>query len=235
MNASGLAYSRKRKSLFLVVNRPPEIVELNLKGRVNRRIALSGFDYTEGITWIDGDWFAVVEERRGNLIVIEIAADTKSIDYAQGSKFSVDSAPLGNLGLEGLAYDSAEKRFFVVKEMVPKKIYEVRLPARKNDVAEATIPWDMEETGFGLKDLSGVHCDARTGHLLILSHESKCVVECTVDGREISRLYLEEGTAGLDHSFRQTEGITMDKKGNLYICGEPNAFHVFARKHRLRF
>lgn len=232
MNASGLAYSRKTKTLFLAMNSPPEIVELNLKGEFKRRIALNGFDDTEGITWIDGYSLAVVEERRGNLVIVEIDADTKSIDHTQGSSFSVESVPLGNMGLEGLAWDSGGKRFFIVKELAPKKIYTLKLPTEKSGKPEVTIPWEMEENGFGLKDLAGVHYDARTGHLLILSQASRCVVECTVDGRELSRLSLEKGSAGLDHSLLQPEGITMDRKGNLYICGEPNVFYVFTRKRR---
>jgi uncharacterized protein YjiK len=233
-NASGLTYSRKTKSLFLAVDQPPKIVELSLKGRVKRQMLLSGFDDTEGITWIEGDSFAVVEEARGNLVLIEITADTKSIDYAKATKFSVDSIPMGNLGLEGLTYDPAGKRFFAVKQMEPIRIYEIRLPAKKFDKAEVTSPFNIEEVGLGLRDLSGVLYDTRTGHLLLLSHEPKCVAECTLDGMEVSRLYLEEGIAGLDHRPSKPEGITIDKKGNLYLCSEPSAFYGFSIKRSRR-
>lgn len=228
-DASGLTYSRKTKSLFLAVDQPPKIVELSLKGRVKRQMLLSGFDDTEGITWIEGDSFAVVEEQRGNIVLIEITADTKSIDYTKATKFAVDSIPMGNLGLEGLTYDPAGKRFFAVKKMEPIRIYEIRLPAKKIGKAEVTSPFNIEEVGLGLRDLSGVHYDTRTGHLLLLSQESKCVVECTVGGREVSRLYLKAGIAGLDHSPFKPQGITLDKRGNLYLCSEPSAFYVFSR------
>jgi uncharacterized protein YjiK len=196
---------------------------------------LSGFDDTEGITWIEGDSFAVVEESRGNLVLIEITAATKSIDYTQGTKFSVDSIPMGNHGLEGLTYDPAGNRFFAVKEMEPIRIYEIRLPAKKFDKAEVTSPFNIEEVGLGLRDLSGILYDTCTGRLLLLSHEPKCLVECTLDGMEVSRLYLEEGTAGLDHSPSKPEGITIDKRGYLYLCSEPSAFYVFSIKRNLRF
>ena len=81
-----------------------------------------------------------------------------------------------------------------------------------------------------MSDLAGIYYDTKTGHLLILSDESKCVVECTVDGKKmVSRMFLKEGSAGLTRTLKQPEGITMDDSGNLYICSEPNVLSVFSK------
>ena len=83
-----------------------------------------------------------------------------------------------------------------------------------------------------MSDVSDIFYDDRTGHLLVLSDESKSVVECTVEGKEISRLSLKAGSAGLKDTIGQPEGITMDDEGNLFICSEPNVLYCFSRVAR---
>ncbi len=231
-NASGLAYNAKTDTIFLVLNKPTVVLELDLKGNTKRKIGLKFFNDTEGITWIKGHSFAVLEERRRKLIMVEIGADTKSVDYLTRQGFVVEPKAAGNAGLEGVTYDAAGGRFFVVKEKSPRRIYEVRLPTKgAEEKAVITTPWDIDKTALGMTDLAGVCYDPGTGHLLILSDESKCVVECTTDGQLISRLSLKAGNSGLKATLRQPEGITVDNKGNLYICSEPNLFYVFRKKN----
>ncbi|HIL72778.1 MAG TPA: hypothetical protein EYG44_00965, partial [Verrucomicrobia bacterium] len=71
-NASGLTYHAERDSLFVVLDSPQRIVEINLDGSFKRKISLNKFEDTEGIVWMQGDRFAVVEEARGNIVLIEL-------------------------------------------------------------------------------------------------------------------------------------------------------------------
>jgi uncharacterized protein YjiK len=228
-NASGLTYCRESESLFCVLNGPTHIVELGLDGSVKRRINLAGFHDTEGIIAMGKGRFAVVEERRRKLVLFTLDANATSVSYDACEKTLIDAAPAENKGLEGITFDPKTSRFYILKEKQPRKLYAVEV---KDEGGEPQVksPWDLQKKGLGLSDVSGLHFDPATGHLLILSHESRTVVETTIEGKEISRLKLAPGNAGLTQPIPQPEGICLDDQGNLYICGEPNTFYLFRKQ-----
>lgn len=228
-NCSGLAFCPLSRTIFVAVNKPPLLLEIGLDGKTRRKIELAGFDDTEDVAWVKGNTLAVIEERRRNLCRFDLGGGARAVAYAKAEKWLVDPVDADNVGLEGLAWDPADGCFFVVKEKTPRAIYRVSVPGAKTREAEIATPWDIEQRSLSCDDLSGVCYHPATGHLLILSDESKCVVEATVDGREIGRLSLRSGSAGLPADIRQPEGITVDDRGKLYICSEPNQLYVFAR------
>jgi uncharacterized protein YjiK len=175
---------------------------------------LEGFLDTEGIACMGSNRFVVAEEGRGTLTMITIPPEAVRVYRTDGRSIAVDRV-VGNEGLEGVAYDPASSCFYVVKEKDPRRIYRVSPDGR------VTVPWNIERDSFGLRDLSDIGFDPSTGHLLILSHESATLVECTVDGREVGRLKV---------ALSQAEGVTLDGKGNLVICGEPGERQVFSPK-----
>ena len=115
-----------------------------------------------------------------------------------------------------------------VKEKHPRKVYAFAVRAGAEEKVRA--PWDAERKSLGMKDLSGIHFHAPTRHLLILSDESRCLVECTTSGVEVSRMSLARGSAGLKSSVPQPEGVTMDGEGRLYIVSEPNMLYIFEKR-----
>lgn len=225
-NASGLAYNNGTKTLFMALNGPPTLVEMNLAGVVKRRIELKGFEDTEGVVWVGGNTYGVLEERRRNLVLLDIEPESVSIEYEKCRKILVEPENAGNLGLEGIGYDPVRKIFIIVKEKSPKRIYTVKVNPNGQDISRL---WDAETDPMGLLDLAGAEYDQATGYILIVSDESKCVVEVTDEGRELSRLSLEAGKSGLTETMRQPEGLTIDEQGNIYICSEPNVFYVFSK------
>lgn len=214
-DASGLTYSPKTKTLFLVINGTGEIFELTLDGKAKRRIRTRGFSDLEGIAHVQGDTFAVAEEGRGTLCRITIDEKTTTINYGMAKVVGIDDERLGNSGIEGLAYDPRGTRFFAVKEKNPRRIYRI-------EGSKVTNPWDIQKNGLKMSDLSGIYYHRESGHLLILSHESRCLVETTLDGTEVSRLSIR--------GMSQPEGVTMDDEGTIYVCGEPNSFQVYKKK-----
>jgi len=228
-DASGVTFNPDSGTLFAVLNDPTHVYELGPDGATKRVIDLDGFEDTEGITYLGAGQFAVVEERRRNLCLFGIDADTRTVKYAEALKINVDPEPAQNMGLEGVAFDDVNGLFYIVKEKNPRRIYRLPLPKEGETAPSPTEPWDIEENGFGFSDLSDLWVDANTGHLLILSDESKCIVECTTEGKEVARLPLQSGSAGLKENITQPEGITMDAKGNLYIIAEPNRFYILSK------
>jgi uncharacterized protein YjiK len=78
-----------------------------------------------------------------------------------------------------------------------------------------------------MHDYSGLHFDARSGHLLCLSHEAMLVAEVTLAGEIVGFMELEKGFSGLENDVLQAEGITVDGYRSIYVVGEPNHFYVF--------
>ncbi len=240
-NASGLTFNPESRTLFIILNYPTMVVELNLDLHCKRTVPLAGFNDTEGIAWISGNRFGIVQERRRRLVIVDIPASNNPVNIAGCVSYLVDSAENQDFGVEGLTYSPPDDCFYAVKEKKPKKLYRISLPGpsstddSRSKEPVITLPWSAETNSLGMSDLSAVYLHAETGNLLILSDESKCLVECTVTGREISRLTLKSGQSGLTKTIPQPEGITMDNAGNIYICSEPNLMYVFesSRLNRL--
>jgi uncharacterized protein YjiK len=231
-NASGITYCEDSQTLFLVRNDPPAVFEVEPDGSVKRIIELKGFEDTEDITYVGAGQFAVIEERRRTLCLIAIPPEATAADRAAATCAVVDAAPAGNAGIEGVTYDAGGQRFFVVKEKLPRRLYE----AAVTNLAALTIgvshPWDAEAEGMGCSDLAGVYWHSASGHLLLVSDESNCIVEATPQGREVARLPLRSGSAGLTQDVAQPEGITMDAEGTLYLCSEPDQLYIFVPGRR---
>ena len=58
-------------------------------------------------------------------------------------------------------------------------------------------------------DLSDIHFDAETGHLILLSDESRLVMELGADGRMLSYRSLNGLFSDLGRSAPQPEGVTL--------------------------
>jgi uncharacterized protein YjiK len=80
-----------------------------------------------------------------------------------------------------------------------------------------------------LRDLSSVEIHLPTGHLLLLSGESKVLVEYDPSGKLVEIMPLWRGHHGLKADVPHAEGVTFDESSVLYIVSEPNLFYRFER------
>ncbi len=159
-----------------------------------------------------------------------IEPGTTAIDRSNAEIITVDHTPDGNKGLEGISYDGDGHHFYVVKEKNPRRIYQLAWPTAANNGAAPRQPWNIQEESLSLKDLSDIYHHPATGNLLMLSDESATVVETTRDGKERGRLFLKKSrSTGLIRDVRHAEGITMDGRGVLFICSEPNLLYLFTK------
>ncbi|WP_277052802.1 SdiA-regulated domain-containing protein [Zestomonas thermotolerans] len=232
-DVSALTYDPDRKSLFTVTNRDMQLVELSLDGRILRRIALRGFVDPEAVEYIGPGVYVISDEREQRLVRVQIDEQTRELDASAGQQISLGIGTNGNKGFEGLAYDPQGHRLFVAKERDPVRIYEIRGfplldPQQPFAVHVANDP--QRDARLFVRDISSLHYDVRTGHLLALSDESRLALELNADGEPISSLSLLRGQHGLKRSVPQAEGLTSDDEGNLYLVSEPNLFYVFKKK-----
>jgi uncharacterized protein YjiK len=234
-NLSALTYDAQRKSLFSVTNADPmRIVELSLDGELLRSIELEGFQDPEAIEYIAPGHYVITDERHQSLIEVHLNDKTQVVRAADGKKLSISIDTNGNKGFEGLAYDATGKRLLVAKERDPIRIYEISgFPGTGSDSANMSVQVGQDperDKRLFVRDLSSLDFDEGTGHLLVLSDESRLVLELDAGGKPISSLSLLEGQHGLKESVPQAEGLATDGNGVLYLTSEPNLFYRFEKK-----
>lgn len=230
-DVSGLTYDPDRRSLLAITNKNPEIIELSLQGNVLRRIPVSGLEDPEAIEYVAPGLFVVADERLQTLVELRIDESTTAIDAKSVRRLSVGIERNGNKGFEGLAYDRARDRLFVAKEKKPMRIYEVSgFPSLGGNSERPLhiVNDEKRDAALPVRDLSSLHFHAASGHLLLLSDESRLIVELDAQGQPQERLTLRKGRHGLAKNVPQAEGLTMDDAGRLYVVSEPNLFYVFA-------
>lgn len=233
-NVSGLTFNRQSGTLFAVINHPAQIVELDTRGRLLRRITVVGAEDLEGISHVRDDDFILADERRQQLYHIRLGAGQTLVDLAQSARFELGIDLNGNRGFEGVSWDGAQRRLFVVKEKKPLRILAISglsalYQGKRFDVQ--VKEWrPVPRNALFLKDLSSITLHEETGNLFLLSDESALVAEYNEQGRLLSMLPMWPGLHGLRGRVPRAEGIAIGPDGSLYIVSEPNLFYRFERE-----
>jgi len=230
-NVSGLTYSSATGTLFAVINDPAQVAELSTDGRLLRIIPLRGIRDPEGITHVAGDHFLIAAERDRQLILARINAERTELDLGVAPRLGLGIGLNGNKGFEGLAWDPEGQRLFVVQEKSPVRVLEITglLAAMHGAGLDLQVrewkPGRFEEPY--LRDLSSVSYDVASGHLLLLSDESRMAVEYNRDRDPVGVLPLRQGWHGLAHAVPQAEGVALGPDRALYVVSEPNLFYRY--------
>lgn len=230
-NGSGLTWDKENSHLVAVVNNPPEIHIFTADALPVQTVKLVNFSDTEAISHISGNLFAIVNERRMNIALARIESNTRIIDADELPHIRIADEITENKGIEGLTFDTSTSSFFAVKEKSPKMIYQIHMkkwsgaPCKDTGMQyDVKSAWKLPFFSYGLKDFSDIHLDADTGHFLILSDDSKTIVEVTATGKLLRRIPLKKL---LKMTIPQPEGITISPEGRLYILSEPNLLYIF--------
>jgi uncharacterized protein YjiK len=232
-DASGLTYHSPSNTLFTVLNQEPKIVQLSTDGEILNTIEVFGVKDMEGITHVHGNQFIIVEESKNRLILVEIDENKKKIDASQQPQLtlSIDLTDR-NKNFEGITWDESNNRILVVKEKNPKQLLEIKgfvngngSPNNRNISIQDLTP--IYPFLNSMRDLASITVDDETGHLVLLSEESKLVKEYTREGKAVSAMLLWKGFHGLSKAVPQAEGITIGPDKKIYIISEPNLLYVF--------
>lgn len=220
-NLSGLTYSAEDRMLFAVINNPPELVWLTTEGQLVGRMPLQGIHDPESIAWSGGNQFQIGSEKDGAVYKTQVDIQRGTMQIISMVKLEgYDKAK--NKGLEGTAWDAKNERLYAAKERKPIMIKEVEMS--KNGITRA-LPSAITAS---VSDVSGLEYHAPTDSLLVLSDESKMILEVSSEWRVRDRLFLRAEWSGLRDDIPQPEGIAMDNENNLYIVSEPNLFYKFS-------
>lgn len=185
---SGLALSYDKKALWTVSDELNEAYLISFEGKILQSIPIDGID-PEGITIIDDTTLAVVLERDRTLI--KLSTSGKELFRKTFNEFTGGL----NEGFEGITYNPKNNHFFIVTEMNPRLLIE--LDADLNVVMTSEIKF--------AEDLSGLFYDESLDCLWIISHESKLIARCDLNGNLIESFKV---------NIPQLEGIAVDSESS---------------------
>ncbi|WP_312234538.1 SdiA-regulated domain-containing protein [Stutzerimonas nitrititolerans] len=224
---SGLSWSPLTGTLFTVTGQNPQLVEFTPAGVVLRRIHLSGFADPEAVEVLDDGRLAIVDERRRLVAVFRLEPGVESVELDDLAHYDLGFPDAGNKGFEGLAWDPLGQRLLLAKERDPLGLFALPFPGEDGAVGALEA---LPNQPLLVRDLSSLAIDPRSGHMLMLSDESRLLVELDLQGEPRSFISLFGGLNGLVQGIDQAEGVAMDGEGNIYVVGEPNRFFVFSRR-----
>lgn len=230
-DASGLTFSTSSQTLYTVLNQSPYIVELSVDGQVLRKIRVEGVGDMEGITHVANHRFVIADEADNRLIEVDIPPGTVTVDTHNAPQLKLSLDRRGNKNIEGVSWDGVNQRLLVVKEKHPKRLMEIRgfIDAPPGSASALSIV-NLDETQRAIRamrDLSSVTYYDDSGHLLLLSDESRLIKEYDREGRAIGAMALWQGFHGLRRHVPQAEGIAVGPDRRIYIMSEPNLLYVF--------
>ena len=177
----------------------------------------------------------VTEERRLNLRQISLPPLPPSASPSAAASISVPLSSVArtwhldgvqtasaNKGAEGVAYDPQAHCLYVIIEKLPMRV--LRVDMASGAVSDAFNAQAV--LGPLVSDLAGICFVQGTRTLLILSQESKKVVQVTPGGQLVG-VPLEVPTP------HQPEGIALSQdESSLYVISEPNELYVYAHHAR---
>lgn len=225
---SGLSWSPLSNTLFTVTGKIPKLVELSLDGEVLRVVELRGFSDPEGVEVLSDGRIAIIDERRAQMKTFYLPLDAEFIDGDALQPINLGFINAGNKGFEGIAWDVRNQRMLLAKERSPFGLFSLPFPEAAED--DSSITQSLQELSSSqifMRDFSSLTIDQRTGHLLVLSDESRMLLELDELGNPVSFVSLAMGFNGLARSIKQAEGVAIDGQGTIYIVSEPNLFYVF--------
>lgn len=234
-NISGITYDYDRHRLLAVTNKGPmQMLALDMNGNILERYPLVGFDDTEGVAYLGNGRVALCDEQLQQLDILMLPAQARPIQVEEAQYIALVINPSRhNKGFEGVTYDPDNDRLFAIKERDPRQLFEVSGILRSMDQGRLQIKvtdrLEWVTDNVAARDLSDGYYDPATGHLLLLSDQSRSITELDGNGRFVSVKSLLAGLSGLKDSAPQPEGMTMDREGNLYVVSEPNLFYKFSR------
>ncbi len=218
---SGVTINKNNNNLYMIENDEGKIWQLDTNINYIQTILGGQFGDEEDLVYLNYNNFAIVTEE-GNLYIGSLDVGENDIDPDDFQKI-IFSQHDGNNGAEGIAYDSLNQIFYIVKEKEPMAFYSFQRPDHENDTTIAVnIPFNAETIFYGIiDDLSSITFDYRTNRVLILSDESQKIID--VD--PLNGLIFGELTI---NGMEQPEGLCFLNNHDILIVGEPNFYTTYS-------
>jgi len=224
---SGVTLNFNTGTLFFIENRHNTIWESDTNMNLIRTINGKDFGDSEDIVYLGNQKFGIINEE-GYLFlgIIPLGKNDISINSKNFNKIKYMEHS-GNKGPEGLGFDIRKNIIFSVKEKNPMVFYYFELNQLKTNetIIDPIIPFNANKWNDDfVTDLSGALYDDRSERVLVLSDESKKIIDVNYKSGEI------HGSLNVDEMY-QPEGLSFyNKNHDLLIVSEPNFFSKYRFK-----
>jgi uncharacterized protein YjiK len=238
---SAVTYNVDTDTLFVVGDGGTSIVQVSKTGQLIDSMTLAlgtspqgtTFYDPEGLTYIGGGKFVMVEERDRQAVSFTYAKDT-TLTRANTQTVKLGTT-IGNIGIEGISYDPQTSGYIAVKEESPQGVFQTTINFAAGTASNgsattvnSTNLFDPTLAGladladvFALSNVTALNGKADAGNLLLLSQASGKVVEVDRTGKILSSLTITTDAGNpLSIPDQQHEGLTVDKDGILYVVSE---------------
>lgn len=239
--ASAVTYNRDTGTLFVLGDGGTSIVQVSKTGQLIDSMTLAtgnspqgtAFYDPEGLTYVGNGQFVMVEERDRVANLFTYAPNT-TLGLAGAQRVKLGTT-IGNIGLEGIAFDPLTNGFIAVKEKTPLGIFQTTInftagTASNGSATTVNSTNLFNPTLLGLVDFADVFALSALpslagrpdqGNLLVLSQESGRIVETDRAGNILSSLTIVSDPGNpLSVVDQQHEGLTVDDDGFLYVVSE---------------
>jgi|GEM_PF-483937 len=239
--ASAITYNSDTDTLFVVGDGGTSIVQISKTGELIDSMTLAqgnspqGTEFydPEGLAYIGAGVFVMVEERDRQAVRFSYAAGT-TLSRAATKTVKLGTT-IGNVGLEGLSYDPSTSGYIFVKEIDPEGVFQTSIDFDAGTASNGSATtansvnlFDPALAGlldfadvFALSNLAFLSGSPLYNNLLILSQEESKIVNISRSGVISNWLQLQSApTVSIPLPEQQTEGLTMDSQGNLYVVSE---------------
>lgn len=230
--ASAVTYNKDTDTLFVVGDGGTAITQVSKKGALIDSMTLAAdagkpqgtyFYDPEGLTYLGGGKFALVEERFRQVNEFTYAANTTL--GAAGVRTVKLGTTMGNIGIEGISLDPMTRGFVAVKESGPSGVFQTTIDFAAGTASNGSPTLENSVNLFdpaktGLSALNDVFALSNIvpasspdySHLMILSAPDGKVVKMSRSGELLGTLVVG--------STAQNEGMTMDASGTIYVVSE---------------
>jgi uncharacterized protein YjiK/2',3'-cyclic-nucleotide 2'-phosphodiesterase (5'-nucleotidase family) len=239
---SAVTYNKDTDTLFVLGDGGTSIVQVSKTGVLIDSMTLAAgtspqgttFYDPEGLAYVGGGKFALVEERDRQVSLFTYVKDT-TLTRANVQTVKLGTT-VGNIGIEGITYDPQTNGFIAVKEISPQGIFQTNIDFAAGtatngsattvnsvnlfDPAKLTELTDFADV-YALSNVTDLNGKEDSSHLLVLSQETGKIVEVDRAGNIFSTLTIVSDAGNpLSIPDQQHEGLTVDKDGFLYIVSE---------------
>ena len=239
--ASEVTYDWDTDTLFIVGDGSTAIVQVSKTGQLIDTMTLAqgsspqGTEFydTEGLTYIGNGQFVLTEERDRQVVLFTYTAGTT---LTRSSTKTVKlGTTVGNIGTEGISYDPATNGYIAIKEISPIGIFQTGIDFNAGTATNGSATTDNSINLFdpallGVTDVVDVFALSNLpsligkplfNNILVISQENAKVVNIDRNGVIANTLTIISDPGNpLDIASQQTEGITMDRNGTIYITTE---------------
>ncbi len=235
-DASGITWHPGLEQYLVVQNGAARIHRYDVNFAYMGNIRVNGINTdTEGLAFVnDNEVLIVSEDNAASRITVDEFVENVSGLPPTSQRYQILAASGGNQGLEGIsvrkASGGAPARVYACKEGGNGRNFKVvyfDMPADSsseyNEATNLTViePFNAQQAFNGsANDLAGMVYDERTGHLIIVSQQSRRALQVNPDtGAIISTLDLSGAP--------QFEGVTIGPNNELVFVSEANWIRIY--------